>query len=77
MMRGTDKGLDLLNFHWDLDLESQRLRLRNVTPVAGSGSLQIGTAQQPRLASLAPRLRVRHRSLLDWAKTTGWRDLSD
>jgi hypothetical protein len=31
--------------------------------LAGSGSLQIGSAQQPRFASFAPRLRVRHRSI--------------
>src|ERR1700722_15313904 len=31
---------------------------------AGSGSLQIGSAQQPRLARPAPRVRVRHRSIL-------------
>jgi len=31
--------------------------------VARFGSLQIGCAQQPRLARLAPRLRVRHRPI--------------
>jgi hypothetical protein len=30
---------------------------------AGPGSLQIGSAQQPRIAGLAPRLRVRYRSI--------------
>ena len=43
--------------------ENQAELLSPSSSVARSGSLQIGSPQQPRLASLAPRLRVRHRPI--------------